>query len=82
MLIRNRAHRSHLLTPGMRPSASGGSKYIFCTRTITAAARFLPVIETKLVFLNTPLADAIVAHGEGCERAISLEDFAPMGFIG
>jgi hypothetical protein len=23
-----------------------------------------------------------VAHGEGCERAISLEDFAPMGFIG
>jgi hypothetical protein len=27
-------HRSHLLTRGMRPSISGGSKYSRCTRTI------------------------------------------------
>src|SRR5262245_2514580 len=49
---------------------------------VAASARFLSGLETKLVPLGAPLADALMAHGSNRERAVALEDFAPMGFIG
>src|SRR5215813_1678323 len=49
---------------------------------VTTAARFFPGVETKLVLLDPPLAGALVTHGCDRERAVSLEDLAPMRFIG
>src|SRR5262245_30939703 len=48
---------------------------------VTTAARFFPGVETKLVRLDPPLAGALVTHGRDRERAVSLEDLAPMRFI-
>src|SRR5215468_10760201 len=41
---------------------------------VTAATGFLSGVETKLVLLDPPLADARVTHGRDRERAVSLED--------
>src|SRR5262249_28142530 len=49
---------------------------------VTTAARFFSGLETKLVLLDPPLAGALVTHGCDRERAVSLEDLAPMRFIG
>src|SRR5262249_20230731 len=38
-------------------------------------------LEAKLVSLVPPLAAALVTHGCDRERAVSLEDFAPMRFV-
>src|SRR5215813_2366650 len=48
---------------------------------VTTAARFFPGLETKLVLLDPPLAGALVTHGRDRERAVPLEDLAPMRFI-
>src|SRR5262245_65584411 len=48
---------------------------------VTTAARFFSGLETKLVLLDPPLAGALVTHGRDGERAVSLEDLAPMRFI-
>jgi hypothetical protein len=48
---------------------------------VTTAAWFLAGLEAKLVFLDPPLAEAFVTHGRDRERAVSLEDLAPMSFI-
>src|SRR6516164_9880595 len=48
---------------------------------VAASARFFSGVETKLVLLDPPLADALVTHGRDRERAVSLEDLAPMRFI-
>src|SRR5262249_46793141 len=48
---------------------------------VTTAARFVSGIETKLVFLDPPLAGALVTHRRDRERAVSLEHLAPMRFI-
>src|SRR2546430_5840455 len=48
---------------------------------VAASAGFLSSIETKLVLLDPPLAEALVTHGRDRERAVSLEDVAPMRFI-
>src|SRR6266516_1534331 len=48
---------------------------------VAASARLFSGIETKLILLGPPLADALVAHGSDGERAVSLEDLAPMRFI-
>src|SRR5262245_31689345 len=48
---------------------------------VTTAARFFSGLETKLVLLDPPLAGALVTHGRDRERAVSLEDLAPMRFI-
>src|SRR5262249_52941604 len=45
---------------------------------ITTAAWFLPSVETKLVLLDPPLAGALMTHGRDRERAVSLEDLAPI----
>src|SRR2546428_6945819 len=49
---------------------------------VATSARFFSSVETKLVLLDPPLADALVTHGSDRERAVSLEDLAPMRFIG
>src|SRR5262245_28817740 len=49
---------------------------------VTTATRFFSGLETKLVLLDPPLAGALVTHGCDRERAVSLEDLAPMRFIG
>src|SRR5215471_15660163 len=48
---------------------------------VTTATRFVSGVETKLVLLDPPLAGALVTHGRDRERAVSLEDLAPMRFI-
>src|SRR3984893_562171 len=48
---------------------------------VTTATRFVSGVETKLVLLDPPLAAALVTHGRDRERAVSLEDLAPMRFI-
>src|SRR5262245_22811259 len=49
---------------------------------VAASARLFPGVETKLVVVDQPLADALVAHGSDLERAVPLEDLAPMRFVG
>src|SRR5262249_47582084 len=48
---------------------------------VTTAARFFPGLEAKLILLDPPFAGALVTHGRDRERAVSLEDLAPMRFI-
>src|SRR5262245_45764949 len=48
---------------------------------VTTATWFFPGLEAKLVLLDPPLAGALVTHGRDRERAVSLEDLAPMRFI-
>src|SRR6516225_9523214 len=48
---------------------------------VTTATRFVSGVETKLVLLDPPLAGALVTHGRDRERAVSLEDLAPMRFV-
>src|SRR5262245_12385191 len=48
---------------------------------VTTATRFFSGLETKLVLLDPPLASALVTHGRDRERAVPLEDLAPMRFI-
>src|SRR5262249_40074342 len=48
---------------------------------VTTATWFFSGVETKLVLLDPPLAGALVTHGCDRERAVSLEDLAPMRFI-
>src|SRR5262245_29104553 len=48
---------------------------------VTTATRFFSGLETKLVFLDPPIAGALVPHGCDREGAVSLEDLAPMRFI-
>src|SRR5262249_18126730 len=48
---------------------------------VAAATWFFPGLEAKLVSLDPPLAAALVTHGCDRERAVSLEDFAPMRFV-
>src|SRR5262245_54607699 len=48
---------------------------------VATATRFFSGVETKLILLDPPLAGALVTHGRDRERAVSLEDLAPMRFI-
>src|SRR5262245_62019611 len=48
---------------------------------VTTATRFFSGLETKLVLLYPPIAGTLVTHGRDRERAVSLEDLAPMRFI-
>src|SRR5262245_15809240 len=49
---------------------------------VTAVTGVLSGIETKLVLLHAPFADALVSHRIDRKRAISSEHLAPMRFIG